>query len=58
MEMLFIEVFNFLHRIGHKIDISRSFYSSIKLLESRRKIEELEGMLHKEIVEFEVILDV
>jgi len=42
--MLFREVFNLL---GQKIATSGSFYSGIKVLESGRKIAELEGMLYK-----------
>lgn len=56
VEMLFREVFNLLHQIGQKIARSGSFYSSIKVPESRRQIAELEGMLHKETVEFEGLL--
>jgi len=55
VEMLFREVFNLLCQIGQKIATSGSFYSSIKVPESRRQIAELEGMLHKETVGFEVI---
>ena len=56
MEMLFREVFNLLCLIGQKIVAYGSFYSGIKVTESRRQIVELEVILHKEIVEFEGIL--
>ena len=53
--MLFSEVFNFLFEIVHKIATYGFFYFGIKVTESR-KIAEIEGLLNKEIIEFEVML--
>lgn len=57
-ELLFSEVLNALSQIGEERSNAVPVSSGLKIPELRRQLAELEGMLQKEKVEFEVRLSV
>lgn len=52
--ILFSEVFNALSQIGKKRSSTLPPSSGLKIPESRRQVAQLQGMLRKEKLEFEV----
>ncbi|ERN02155.1 1-phosphatidylinositol-3-phosphate 5-kinase FAB1B [Amborella trichopoda] len=56
-DILFSEVSNLLHQIGHKVSNSGTICNSVKMLELRRHVAELKFVLQKEKAEFEEFLN-